>query len=124
MNRVLLSAAAAALFSILPSAPACAGHSEAITIPDAKSFGEPPASSAQHQFNGNHRFHRGRGGRSADIIWGGYDLQSSYDDRDWAPETGNDWWHDRPDRAFPRWVQHNENCTPDRMWWSGSGWHC
>jgi hypothetical protein len=44
--------------------------------------------------------------------------------RSWQPDSYNDWWHDRPDRAFPRWVQHNQNCTPDRMWWSGSGWHC
>lgn len=69
----------------------------------------------------DHRFHRGFDGGFADS---GYDLQSSYDDRDWASDTGNDWWNDRPDRAFPRWVQHNQNCTPDRMWWSGSGWHC
>jgi hypothetical protein len=47
-----------------------------------------------------------------------------YNNRSWDPDSYNDWWHDRPDRAYPRWVQHNENCTPDRMWWSGSGWHC
>src|ERR1044071_686488 len=46
-----------------------------------------------------------------------------YNNRSWDPDSYNDWWHDRPDRAFPRWVQHNEDCTPDRMWWSGSGWH-
>jgi hypothetical protein len=68
----------------------------------------------------DHRFQR-FGGGFADS---GYDLQSSYDDLDWAADAGNDWWNDRPDRAFPRWVQHNQNCTPDRMWWSGSGWHC
>lgn len=47
-----------------------------------------------------------------------------YNNRGWDPDSFNDWWHDRPDRAYPRWVQHNQNCTPDRMWWSGSGWHC
>lgn len=40
------------------------------------------------------------------------------------PSQYNDWWHDRPDRAYPRWVWHNQNCTPDRMWWSGAGWRC
>jgi hypothetical protein len=40
------------------------------------------------------------------------------------PHQYNDWWHDRPDRAYPRWVWHNQNCTPDRMWWSGAGWRC
>lgn len=47
-----------------------------------------------------------------------------YNNRSWDADSYNDWWHDRPDRAYPRWVQHNQNCTPDRMWWSGSGWHC
>ena len=44
--------------------------------------------------------------------------------RSWDPDSFNDWWNDRPDRAYPRWIYHNQNCTPDRMWWSGSGWHC
>ena len=45
-----------------------------------------------------------------------------YNNRTWQSDSYNDWWHDRPDRAFPRWVQHNENCA--RMWWSGGGWRC
>lgn len=53
--------------------------------------------------------------------WGYYDPDFN---RSWDSDSYNDWWHDRPDRAFPRWVQHNEACEPDRMWWSGSGWHC
>ena len=45
--------------------------------------------------------------------------------RSWDSDSYNDWWHDRPDRAFPRWVQqHNEACEPGRMWWSGGGWRC
>lgn len=44
--------------------------------------------------------------------------------RSWDSDSFNDWWNDRPDRAYPRWIYHNQNCTPDRMWWSGSGWHC
>lgn len=50
-----------------------------------------------------------------------------YNNRSWEPNSYNDWWHDRPDRAFPRWVieQHARGtCDADRMWWSGSGWHC
>lgn len=59
----------------------------------------------------------------------------AYADGEWAlynnpafkPNSYNDWWNDRPDRAFPRWVQEQHargTCDPDRMWWSGSGWHC
>jgi hypothetical protein len=62
-------------------------------------------------------------GRSPDGAWGFY--YGDYDaNRAFAPDKYNDWWHDRPDRAFPRWVQNNQNCAPDRMWWSGNGWHC
>jgi hypothetical protein len=50
---------------------------------------------------------------------------SNYDiDRSWDADSFNDWWHDRPDRAYPRWVWHNRNCTDDRLWWSGAGWRC
>jgi hypothetical protein len=82
--------------------------------------------SPDHGRPGDRRFHRGFDGNAA-VAWGNYDLQSSYDDRDWEPQAGNDWWHDRPDRAFPRWVQEQQargTCDLDRMWWSGSGWHC
>ncbi len=49
--------------------------------------------------------------------------RESYDiNRVWASDSYNDWWHDRPDRAFPRWVSQNQNC--ERQWWSGAGWHC
>jgi hypothetical protein len=48
-----------------------------------------------------------------------YDANRSFDEEKW-----NDWWHDRPDRSYPRWVWRNQNCTPDRMWWSGAGWRC
>ena len=50
-----------------------------------------------------------------------------YNNRAFASDSYNDWWNDRPDRAFPRWVQEQHargTCEPDRMWWSGSGWHC
>jgi hypothetical protein len=40
----------------------------------------------------------------------------------WGADRFNDWWHDRPDRAFPRWVGNNQNCQ--RRWWSGGDWRC
>lgn len=50
---------------------------------------------------------------------------ANYDiNRSWGSDSFNDWWHDRPDRAYPRWVWHNHDCTADRMWWSGAGWRC
>lgn len=112
MDRRLLTAAAlgAAIFFTTQAA----GAQHRITQ------GPPP-----HNDNRSHpRFQRGS---NAVAAFGDYELRSSYDDRDWAPESANDWWHDRPDRAFPRWVleqQARGTCDPDRMWWSGSGWHC
>jgi hypothetical protein len=50
-----------------------------------------------------------------------------YNNRAFDPDSYNGWWNDRPDRAFPRWVQEQHargTCDPNRMWWSGSGWHC
>ena len=40
----------------------------------------------------------------------------------WRSDGFNDWWHDRPDRAFPRWVRHNQPCQ--RQYWAGGGWRC
>jgi hypothetical protein len=74
---------------------------------------------------------RGRDFRSRCAFGDGF----AYADGEWAlynnrafdPDSYNGWWNDRPDRAFPRWVQEQHargTCDPDRMWWSGSGWHC
>jgi len=97
-----------------------------IATPSAGAQHRVSEGSPRHDMRGDHRFHRGFGGNAA-AAWGNYELRSSYDDRDWAAESGNDWWHDRPERAFPRWVQDQRargSCDPERMWWSGSGWHC
>lgn len=42
--------------------------------------------------------------------------------RSWDSDSFNDWWNDRPDRAYPAWMHHNQNC--DRMWWGGGVWRC
>ena len=59
-------------------------------------------------------------------IWVNGGEWALYNNRTFDSDSYNDWWHDRPDRAFPRWVQEQRGgpCTEDRMWWSGSGWHC
>jgi hypothetical protein len=134
MDRKLLIGAALGAALMFSAAPAAARNLNGIGIPNAKApvFPGPSRMYNRQQF-GFHRsghghdnrpgFDNGGGGTS----WGFYDLQSSYDDRDWMPESGNGWWHDRPDRAYPRWVQEQRaqgTCDPDRMWWSGTGWHC
>jgi len=66
----------------------------------------------------------GRNGHSSSDggWWGGW-----YDpdlNRSWDEDSYNDWWHDRPDRAYPRWVQHNDGCEENRMWQGGGVWRC
>jgi hypothetical protein len=45
-----------------------------------------------------------------------------WNNRSWEPSSYNDWWHDRPDRAFPRWMQSNQDCQ--RQWQGGGVWRC
>ena len=52
-----------------------------------------------------------------------YDNYYEYQgDSAWKSDSFNDWWHDRPDRAYPHWMVANQNC--DRMWWGGGTWRC
>ena len=116
---------------LLGLAAACA----AIAAP-----GAAETQSSGHHTGGVHRGHHGGGGdrfgdrrdgrrhRGDAVFVTDFDggEWALYNNRSWEPDSYNDWWHDRPDRAFPRWVQEQRGgpCDPDRMWWSGSGWHC
>ena len=44
-----------------------------------------------------------------------------YNNRSFDPDSYNDWWHERPWRAYPRWMGRN-SC--DRQWWGGGTWRC
>ena len=70
--------------------------------------------------------HRRRHDRDGPVIVGGWGWDNGawayYNNRSFDSDSYNDWWHDRPDRAYPRWVRHNQNC--DRMWWGGGVWRC
>ena len=67
-----------------------------------------------------------RPGRDRALIYGyGYASPEGwayFNNRSFAPDSYNDWWHDRPDRSYPRWMSRNEGCQ--RVWWSGGGWRC
>jgi hypothetical protein len=45
-----------------------------------------------------------------------------YNNRSWDSDSYNDWWHDRPDRAYPAWLRHNRDCQ--RMWFAGDTLRC
>jgi len=97
----------------------------------APAAAQPVGSSAQtsshngHGDGANWGDRNGRFRRGADVLavtnWYGGEW-AAYNNRGWQSDSYNDWWHDRPDRAFPRWVQHNQDCQ--RVWWGGGGWRC
>lgn len=68
---------------------------------------------------GDHRRFRDGGAVIADWYGGEWAL---YNNRTFEPDSYNDWWHDRPDRAFPRWMAHNQDCS--RQWYSGDTLRC
>ena len=53
--------------------------------------------------------------------WGGGQW-ALYNNQSWQPDSYNDWWNDRPDRAYPRWMSRNQDCS--RQWYSGDTLRC
>jgi len=115
--RYLLLAAAAGFAMPLAATPAQAGGAA------SPAFNGSRAHSSQGDFgNGNHR-RRGHRGSDGDVIigdWGDGDW-ARYNNRTFEPDSYNDWWHERPYRAYPRWVT-NGSC--DRLWWGGDTLRC
>lgn len=128
MDRVLLAAAASFAALAVPAAPAGAQQADAAFAHSRPPHfvPTPPVSEINGCDSARHGHHGMRGDSGCEGFgWAYADGEwALYNNRSWDSDSYNDWWHDRPDRAFPRWVRHNQNCTPDRMWWSGSGWHC
>jgi hypothetical protein len=134
MDHRLLTAAAILAALSFPSASAAADHSGGFGMHGPRSPRFVDGSPAARDFGrcGDFRRdrHDGRRHRS-DFACDGFAYADGewalYNNRTFEPDSYNDWWNDRPDRAYPRWVQEQRmrgSCDPDRMWWSGSGWHC
>ena len=47
---------------------------------------------------------------------------AAHNNRSWDSDSYNDWWHDRPDRAYPAWVRRNQDCQ--RPWFAGNTLTC
>ena len=119
MPRLLLAATACLAAGILPAATAHAQlagssgtrvHSGPYSQIGSAPIGRP---------DGDRR--RGRNV----VLYNGFGYSPDwgyYNNRSFAPDSFNDWWHDRPDRSMPRWVGQNGNC--ERQYWSGGGWRC
>ena len=94
---------------------------------NAQFAADPGASVPVHRGDNGDRHDRRRHPRFRTTIvvgapWGASEGWALYNNRSWEPESFNDWWHERPWRAYPRWLQNNSNC--DRLWWGGGVWRC
>ena len=131
MDRVLLAAAASLAAFAVQAAPAGAQQA-GMAFAESRSPQFAVGTPRVRDFSGCGSAHRGRHGmrdRGCDGAFGWPYADGEwalYNNRSWDSDSYNDWWHDRPDRAFPRWVQEQRGgpCPEDRMWWSGTGWHC
>lgn len=118
MHAMAFGLAAIAAVSLPASAPAQNFAPDGFT-------GRPPTSVhngfSRGDRDGDRRRHR-RGGEVVVGTWVEGGEWALYNNRTFEPDSFNGWWHDRPDRAYPRWMSNNQNC--ERMWWSGGGWRC
>jgi hypothetical protein len=65
----------------------------------------------------------GGGVRCGDMVMDVYGGEwALYNNRSWDPDSYNDWWHDRPNRAYPHWMTMNQDCQ--RRWFSGDVLRC
>ena len=99
-----------------PRAISTAGSAAGVTI----HHGLPPQmrSGLPGEWSG-HNGDRRRGRRGDTVLFYDRDYQG---DTAWRASSYNDWWHERPERAYPRWMAKNQDCQ--RLWWSGGGWRC
>lgn len=104
--RALL-AFAAVIAAVVPSGPAFAdpGGGASLTIRSG-------------DFVGGDRHHR-RSRGNGDLLYVDREYQG---DTAWRSESFNDWWHNDPNRSFPRWMQNNANC--ERKWWGADQLRC
>jgi hypothetical protein len=125
MHRVLLGLSALVAVTL----PAAVAHSQQSTPSlDVRSGGFARSPSfgdfcrGDFRRDGDHRHHRG-GGCRTDVVMDWYGGEwALYNNRSWEPDSYNDWWHDRPERAYPRWMTHNQDCA--RRWYSGDVLTC
>ena len=114
--RAILLAASVVLTSALPAAPAIAADRT------AASNGFGVTVHRRGGGDGDHRRHR----RDRPIVveTGSVDYGGEWalhNNRSFASDSYNDWWHDNPERAFPRWVTSGQ-CA--RQWYGADTLRC
>ena len=129
MRSMLLGFAAAASVAALTAAPAEAqngpSRSHGVNIHRGFDNWDGDRSRRHRHRDDDIRFGDPRGPR-ADALVVDYGLGyggewALYNNRPFEPDSYNDWWHERPWRAYPRWMG-SSSC--DRQWWGGGSWRC
>ena len=99
-----------------PTAVSTVGSAAGVTVHE----GLPPGFDRSFRGDGpGHDGDRRRRRRGDTILIYDRDYQG---DTAWRVNSYNDWWHERPERAYPRGMANNQDCQ--RLWWSGGGWRC
>lgn len=111
MGKMLLGLAAIAALGLAAPASADPGF-----VPQGPLQGAGPPSG----FSGGGGHHGGSGGGNG--VWVNGGEWARYNNQSWQSDSFNDWWHDRPDRAYPAWMRSNQNCA--RQWYAGSTLRC
>lgn len=70
---------------------------------------------------GDRRHSRSFCGTNVVMDWYGGEW-ALYNNRSWAPDSYNDWWHEEPWRAYPAWMKRSQDCS--RQWYSGDTLRC
>jgi hypothetical protein len=121
MMRAFLTAAAA--LAVAAASPTSAAADQAQRGAAAAEFSNGVRifrnGEGRHRPDGHRRHGRDRGVYVSSWSGGEWAL---YNNRSWEPDSYNDWWHERPQRSYPRWMSNNADCQ--RVWWSGGGWRC
>lgn len=126
MHRALLGLAAIAAFATISPAQGqsvlAAGFTASAASRSASSRGGLSGRFAERSFRnciGHCRHIRVGDG----FAYSGYNDYGDYDaNRSFDPDRWNDWWHERPERAFPRWMSRNHDCA--RPWFSADVLTC
>jgi hypothetical protein len=121
MKRIMFAIAggAAALALAVPAAAQNGSWSSHSRSGDF--VGRPAGFGSGHDGFRNDRRNRRNADASVIMDWYGGEW-ALYNNRSWAPDSYNDWWHDNPSRAYPAWMQRNQDCS--RKWFAGDTLTC
>jgi len=123
--RVLLGLAALAATALASPANAQNFSTATFGASDARPWVATLPQAGHERRDSDRRGHVHRGVPAAALAYGysGYNDYGDYDaNRSFDPDKWNDWWHERPERAYPRWMSRNQDCA--RRWYSGDVLTC